>query len=121
MDDMILAGKDKSKMENVKKELSSKFDIKDLGKLSYFLGMSIVQEQEGRVTWMGQMAYTQKLLTKTGMNDCKPVKTPVDPGQRLVKASEDERALDQPLYQSVVGSLMYLATCTRLDIAYAVG
>ena len=121
VDDMILAGKDESKMENVKKELSSKFDIKDLGRLSYFLGMSIVQEQEGMVTWMGQPAYTQKLLTKTGMNDCKPVKTPVDPGQRLVKASEDERALDQPLYQSVVGSLMYLATCTRPDIAYAVG
>ena len=68
MDDMILAGKDESKMENVKKELSSKFDIKDLGRLSYFLGMSIVHEQEGRVTWMGQPAYIQKLLTKTGMN-----------------------------------------------------
>ena len=34
MDDMILAGKDETKMENVKKELSSKFDIKDLGELS---------------------------------------------------------------------------------------
>ena len=121
VDDIIVAEKDESKMENVKKQLSSKFDIKDLGRLSYFLGISIVQEQEGRVTWMGQPAYTQKLLTKTGMSDCKPVKTPVDPGQRLVKASEAERALDQPLYQSVVGSLMYLAMCTRPDIAYAVG
>ena len=81
MDDMILAGKDESKMENVKKELSSKFNIKNVGRLSYFLGMFIMQEQEGRVTWMGQPAYTQKLLTKTGMNDCKPVKTLVDPGQ----------------------------------------
>ena len=121
VDDMILAGKDETKMEKVKKELSSKFDIKDLGELSYFLGMSIVQKQEEKVTWMGQPTYTQKLLTKTGMNDCKPVKTPVDPGHRLVKASEDEEALDQPLYQSVVGSLMYLATCTRPDIAFAVG
>ena len=121
VDDMILAGKDETKMENVKKELSSKFEIKDLGELSYFLGMSIVQKQEEKVTWMGQPAYTQKLLTKTGMNDYKPVKTPVDPGHRLVKASEDEEALDQPLYQSVVGSLMYLATCTRPDIAFAVG
>jgi hypothetical protein len=118
---MILAGKDETKMENVKKELSSRFDIKDLGELSYFLGMSIVQKREEKVTWMGQPAYTQKLLTKTGMIDCKPVKTPVDPGHRLVKASEDEEALDQPLYQSVVGSLMYLATCTRPDIAFAVG
>lgn len=121
VDDMILAGKDKNKMKCVKEELSSKFDIKDLGKLRYFLGMSIVQNREGKVTWMGQPTYIQKLLTKIGMNDSKPVKTPVDPGHRLVKANEDEEALDQPLYQSVVGSLMYLATCTRPDIAYAVG
>ena len=117
VDDRILAGKDKNKMKCVKEELSSKFDIKDLGKLRYFLGMSIVQNQEGKVTWMGQPTYIQKLLTKIGMNDSKPVKTPVDPGHRLVKANEDEEALDQPLYQSVVGSLMYLA---RPDIAYAV-
>ena len=99
---MILAGKDKNKMEDVKKELSLEFYLKDLGKLSYFMGMSIVQKQKEKVTWMGQPAYTQKLLTKIGMNDCKPVKTPVDPGHQLVKASEDEKALDQPSYQSVV-------------------
>ena len=121
VDDLILAGKDEIRMEYVKKELSSKFNIKDLGKLSYFLGMSIVQSQEDKVTWMGQPTFTQKLLTKMGMSDCKPVKTPVDSGSRLVKALEDEEALDQQSYQSVVGSLMYLATCTRPDIAYAVG
>ena len=121
VDDMILAGNDKAKMKSVKKKLSSKFDIKDLGKLSYFLGMSIAQNQEEKKTWIGQPAYTEKLLTKMEMSDCKPVKTPVDPGNRLVKTAEDEEALDQLLYQSVVGSLMYLATCTRPDIAYAVG
>ena len=121
VDDMFLAGKDAARMKSVKQQLSSKFDIKDLGKLSYFLGMSIVQNLEERRTWMGQPTYTEKLLTKMGMGDCKPVKTPVDPGNRLMKASEDEKALDQQSYQSLVGSLMYLTTCTRPDIAYAVG
>ena len=59
MDDMILAGKDEAEMKRVKEELSSKFDIKDLGKLSYFLGMSIVQNQEEKKTWMGQPTYTE--------------------------------------------------------------
>ena len=121
VDDLILAANDKAKMKKVKEELSSKVDIKGLGKLSYFLGMSIVQNQKEKETWIGQPAYTEKLLAKMGMSDCKPVKTPVDPGNRLVKAAEDEEALDQPLYQSVVGGLMYLATCTRPDIACAVG
>ena len=59
VDDMILAGKDEAKMKRVKEELSSRFDIKDLGKLSYFLGMSIVQDEKKKVTWMGQPAYTE--------------------------------------------------------------
>ena len=73
MDDLILAGKDKAKMKRVKEKLASEFDIKDLGKLSYFLGMSIIQDQK---IWMGQPTYTEKLLSKMGMNNCKPVSTP---------------------------------------------
>ena len=120
VDDLILAGKDEAKMKRVKEELASEFDIKDLGRLSYFLGMSIAQDQKKKI-WMGQPTYTKKLLSKMGMNDCKPVSTPADPSSHLVKAAEDEETVDQPLYQSLVGSLMYLATCTRPDIAYAVG
>ena len=122
MDDMVLVGKDEGKMKQVKEELSSRFNIKDLGKLRYFLGMSVVQDQEKKETWIGQPTYTKRLLTRMGMSDCKPTKTPVSPGNCLVKATEDEEALDQQSsYQSLVGSLMYLATCTRPDIAYAVG
>ena len=54
VDDMILACKDEGKMEATKDELSSKFDIKDLGKLSYFLGKSVIQNDQG--TWLGQPA-----------------------------------------------------------------
>ena len=121
VDDMVLAGKDKKRMKHVKEELSSRFDIKDLGKLRYFLGMSVIQDQEKKESWIGQPKYVERLLTEMGMSDCKPVKTPVDTGNRLVKATEDMEALNQQSYQSLVGSLMYLATCTRPDIAYAVG
>ena len=120
VDDLALAGKNEAHMKCVKEELSSKFDIKDLGELKYFLGMSVVQDQEKKETWLGQPAHTARLLTKMGMSDCKPVKTPTDPSHHLVKATEAEETLDQRLYQSLVGSLMYLATCTRPDIAYAV-
>ena len=71
VDDMVLAGR-KTRIGKVKKELASKFDIKDLGELSYFLGISVVRNQGE--TWMGQPGYTEKLLTKMGMSDCKPVK-----------------------------------------------
>lgn len=67
VDDIVLAGRNETRIREVKKQLSSKFDIKDLGRLSYFLGMSIIQNQEKKETWIGQPAYTEKLLTKMGI------------------------------------------------------
>ena len=77
--------------------------------------MSVVQSQ---VPEWG--AYIEKLLEKQKMNDTKPVGTSVDSGNHLLKATEDEEAVDQQMYQSLIGSLMYLSVCTRPDIAYAV-
>ena len=71
--------------------------------------------------WLGQPTYTENLLKKFGMQDCKPVGTPVDVGTKLEKATSEEESIDQQLYQSAVGSLMYLSVSTRPDIAFAVG
>lgn len=54
------------------------------------------------------------------MADAKPVQTPVDPNVKLVKTKEAQDGIDHSLYQSAVGSLLYLATWTRPDIAFAV-
>jgi len=96
--DIVLAGKDETRIKRVKKELASKFDVKDLGKLNYFLEMSTLQYHEEKKTWMGQPSYTQQLLEKEGMSDCKPVATLVDPGAHLTKLKEDEEAVDQQRY-----------------------
>ena len=89
VDDIVLAGRDEARIQEVKQMLARKFDIKDLGRLTYFLGMSVVQDQGALTTWIGQPAYTKKLLGKQKMGDCKPVGTPVSPGSHLVKATDD--------------------------------
>ena len=71
--------------------------------------MKVVQNNEGNMVWIGQPAYTHNLLQKFGMENAKPVKTPVDTSTKLVKVSEVEDSLDQRLYQSAVGSLLYLS------------
>lgn len=107
-------------MKHVKQALAKRFDIKDMGKLHYFLGMKVVQNDETNEVWIGQPVYTQNLLKKFGMEDAKSVKTPVETSTKLVKATEEEEKFDQKMYQSAVGSLMYLSVGTRPDITYAV-
>ena len=55
------------------------------------------------------------------MGNLKPVGTLVEIGTKLVKAKDGDNLVDQELYQSAVGTLLYLSTKTRPDIAYAVG
>ena len=54
------------------------------------------------------------------MENAKPVNTPVDTGTKLVKSTDESERVDQTLYQSAVGSLLYLSIGTRPDITYAV-
>ena len=90
-----------------------------MGKLHHFLGMKVVQDQKTGNVWIGQPAYAESVLQKFGMESANPVNTPIDPSTKLVKTTEDIDIVDQRLYQSVVGSLLYLSTGTRPDITYA--
>lgn len=58
------------------------------------------------------------ILRETRLTDCKPVSTPIVPGQRLTHA-DGELLPDATLYRRLVGKLLYLTT-TRPDISFAV-
>ena len=53
------------------RDLSKKFEMKDLGPLHHFLGVKVIQDQLTGVIWIGQSSYTEKFLQKFGMYDCK--------------------------------------------------
>jgi hypothetical protein len=52
-----------------------KFEMSMMGELKYFLGFQVKQLQEG--TFISQTKYIQDILTKFGMKDAKPIKTPI--------------------------------------------
>ncbi|XP_028063582.1 uncharacterized protein LOC114266853 [Camellia sinensis] len=90
--------------------------MKDLGALSYFLGLEISQDSSSY--FLTQAKYTFDLLARVSLTDCKTVTTPVDPQTRLTPL-DGPLLSDATLYRLLVGSLVYL-TVTRPDIAYVV-
>jgi hypothetical protein len=120
VDDIILAGRTDKRIGEVKEALKEAFKVKDMGVLHYFLGVAIKQDHEGGKIWIGQSNYSTNVLEKYGMEDAKPVNTPVDVNNKLLAASEESELVDQRLYQSAVGSLLYLSCWTRPDVTFAV-
>ena len=114
VDDIIFACKCNRMMKKVKDSLSQQFKVKDLGELKYFLGVKVVQDPSKDQVWIGQPAYVENILKTFCMEDCKPIETPVDPSQRLCKATDKCVMYEKGQYQSAVGSLLYLSVKTGL-------
>ena len=120
VDDILLAGKDDARMAAVKQAFSQEFQVKGMGELNYFLGMKVVQDQETGNVWIGQKSYLENILRCFGMENRKAIHTPIDASTKLTKAVDNDIDIDQKLYQSAVGSLLYLSLATRPDITFAV-
>jgi hypothetical protein len=67
---------------------------------------------------LSQTHYGEKMLSRFGYNNSKPAPTPYDAS--LVLRKNLRIMVDQLRYSQIIGSLMYLASATRPDIAYAV-
>ena len=120
VDDIIIGAKTDDRILQIKRDLRKRFKAKDMGELHHFLGMKIIQNQNSGEVWISQPAYTQDILEKFHMVDAKPVSTPFDASSKLMNAVDDSDVVDTELYQSAVGSLLYLSVATRPDIAFAV-
>ncbi|KPJ16606.1 Retrovirus-related Pol polyprotein from transposon TNT 1-94 [Papilio machaon] len=119
VDDLLIFWNNKAEMQQVKKELRETFEMRDLGKADLFLGMRL-QQTEDDIT-LDQEGYIEKILARFDMQDCKPVSTPLIAGYRLTKPVETNYEPPNNIpYQELVGSLMYLAVCTRPDVAFAI-
>ena len=111
----ILIGDDVIEMNNLKSCLVTKFELKDLGSLKYFLGMEIAQSKKGVVS---QRRYVFNLLEETGMSGCRLVDTLMDPNMKLWEKGKGTLVY-VVRYQRLVGKLICL-THTQLDIVFTV-
>ena len=70
--------------------------------------------------FISQQRYLESVLQRYGMENCKSISTPLEPGKHLFELSDDDEAFDKGIYQQAIGCLTYLSTVTRPDIAAVV-
>ena len=117
VDDIIMATGHKKLMKQMKDHLKGKFKMKDMGRVSNFLGIRFLQSR--CKIEMDQSHYLLSVLKKYGMSECKPRSTPCELSRS--NTSNTSPLSDNPrVYREVVGSLLYATTCTRPDLSWVV-
>lgn len=116
VDDILLTGTDASFLTSLTKQLDQLFSVKDLGHISFFLGMQASPAPDGLL--LTQSHYIESILHKANMHNSQPCSTPLAVGLQLSQ-HEGEPMSDPILYRQIVGALQY-ATITRPYICFAV-
>ncbi|CAL2254013.1 unnamed protein product [Prunus armeniaca] len=107
VDDIILTGSNPHIVQEVITVLGSVFELKDMGTLTYFLGLQISYKFNGDI-FVRQQKYATDLLGKSGMSSCKPCPTPLKPYTEIL-LTDGIPLKDPKQYCSIVGALQYLA------------
>ena len=97
--------------------LSAEFEMEYLGTVKWLLGIHIEINKQG--ISLSQQKYVDDILRRFHMEECNSVTTPADHNVKLSEQG-DEPPADLTLYLQLIGSLMYLVTYTRPDLAFIV-
>ena len=126
IDDLNIIGPCIQTINGVKDDLNARFKMKDLGPVSYYLGMRIQRDRIKGTLAIDQTGYVLRFLEElgytpaTGGSHSKGVATPMDSTIKLTKnaAQADQQNISH--YQMAIGKIMYAAFGSRPDITYAV-
>jgi hypothetical protein len=125
-DDMAVTSSTSAEIQRIITDLSSTFEIIDLGKLKWLLGIAISRDCPVHTISLCQSAYIEKITHRFNLEHATPAYIPMDPHVDLTATqspSSDAASLSMARvpYRTLIGSIMYAAICSRPDISYAVG
>jgi hypothetical protein len=116
VNDLIITGITTPAIDEFKQEKKEKSQMSDLGLLSYYLGIEVIQGEAGIALY--QSAYTGKLLKRCGLSSCNSAEAPMENMLKLSKEST-KVPVDAIEYHNIVGALRYLLH-THLELTFAV-
>ncbi|KAJ4778087.1 polyprotein [Rhynchospora pubera] len=116
VDDILITGSSQHLVTSCISQLHSRFAIKDLGLLHYFLGIAVTSSSHG--LHLSRSKYIKDILQRTNMMNAKLVATPIATGVQFLPG-DSVFFSDPHLYKSTIGALQYV-TVTRPDLSYAI-
>ncbi|GJW14881.1 retrovirus-related pol polyprotein from transposon TNT 1-94 [Tanacetum coccineum] len=116
VDDIIFGSTCQDMCDEFAKIMHDEFEMSMMGELNFFLGLQIKQMEDG--IFFNQSKYIKEMFKKFGLEDSKPMKTPMSSDTKLTKDEECE-SVDSTKYRGMIGSLLYL-TASRPDIMFSV-
>ena len=124
VDDIIIASDSQIESDTAARQINEKYTTTDCGNVDWLLGCRITRWRSKRVLMIDQSQFTSSIVRQFGMEHCNPAKTPCF-NERLThdmcpKTDIERDTVASLPFRAIVGKCMYLATCTRPDIAYAV-
>ena len=126
VDDILLTSNDIGLLHETKKFLSDKFEMKDFGDASFVLRIEILRDCSQGILGLSQKNYIKKILSRYGMENCRPMDTPVTKGDKfsLKQCPENDlerTAMHDKPYALALGNLMYAQVYIYPDISFIVG
>jgi hypothetical protein len=121
VDDGLVAARTAAEADALVDLVASMFAIHVIGEPADFLGIEITRDRQARTITISQERKAVALARVAGVSGERR-SVPMSPATyaALRKARPGEPLVDAHVYQSIIGSLLHLAQCTRADIALAV-
>jgi len=104
VDDLIFTGSNLRMFEEFKERMIEKFEMTDLGLMSYYLGIEVKQSEEG--IFLSQKNYAEAILKEFKMDRINLVATPVEYGIRYSKF-DNTKKVNPTLFRRLVGRLRF--------------
>jgi hypothetical protein len=126
VDDSTMTSNSTILQQEYKAQINAKFELTNLGPISWLLGLAITCDQATCTLSLSQHAYINTLLRRFNLEDCKPVAQPLRPHilfstDQCPTTIKEKAAMQAVPYREAVGALNWVAVGTQPNIAFVVG
>ena len=121
VNDILLATNDVGLLHNVNKFLSNSFEMKYMAETSYVIEIEIFRNRSQGKLGLSQEWYINKILERFMMENYSARIVPIQKvnNKKCSKSDLERKVIESIPYASIVGSLMYIQTCTRPIFSFA--